>query len=650
MILSLGFTTSKGGNTLAQMFVQSKGNATEQVEMVYEVPEVSDNLDGTKQLTFQSVLLEDNAIVFDMLIEDNIIIIDENDFLDQRYVIIEVEKKYEKGTYYKNIVADHLFLASLSKNVVEDTIKGDITLKDAFTHALKGSGFTCSIQKDIENKTVKLDEFGKKKSQDLVNENIENYGVELNVDNTHIYVGTDPKNTINYQIDTRANLNAISVKSSMAESYTRITGYGKTKEEKDISSGQSVNYDSISSKWKTNSSWNTKYAEDVGQTFSFKFKGTGFGIQAIKEKLGGKIKFTIDKKTNKTISLYKDTGSKDYEKEDVDVIRGLEDKEHTVVATFIGKDSKNPNTKKMKTGFRVSIPNGSFINLFRTFKDNEKYMFPPVTYVHPDEKLFLLDGRPRVAEAITEDSVTKKEDMEKLLKDKVNPYPQITIEIDFEVYYDPKLEGKEDQIRKGVTIPVLADTAHGTLYEGTVRVQEIKYNPLDKYSKPTVTLTNYRKDILDYQIQQKREMRQQKKSIEAQLSSFKSTLSNSSNVSTSQMKEISAAISQTVSLQYNSSNKTWILSDTSIDGTVNVSIEDNFIEIDMPDYEIVSRKFNSNVDFDMKVAGFTSGEKIDPTNVSTLQIYLAKSGAKITPIDSSIPNGSEIDVTVYLTT
>ncbi|MFP5303389.1 hypothetical protein R2R70_19620, partial [Cobetia sp. SIMBA_158] len=96
-------------------------------------------------------------------------------------------------------------------------------------------------------------------------------------------------------------------------------------------------------------SWNTKYAEDVGQTFSFKFKGTGFGIQAIKEKLGGKIKFTIDKKTNKTISLYKDTGSKDYEKEDVDVIRGLEDKEHTVVATFIGKDSKNPNKKKMKT-------------------------------------------------------------------------------------------------------------------------------------------------------------------------------------------------------------------------------------------------------------------------------------------------------------
>ncbi len=173
-------------------------------------------------------------------------------------------------------------------------------------------------------------------------------------------------------------------------------------------------------------------------------------------------------------------------------------------------------------------------------------MFPPVTYVHPDEKL--LDGKPRVAEAITENNVTKKEDMEKLLKDKVNPYPQITIEIDFEVYYDPKLKGIEDQIRKGVTIPVLADTAHGTLSEGAVRVQEIKYNPLDKYAKPTVTLTNYCKDILDYQIQQKREMRQQKKSIEAQLSSFKSVLLSSSNASSSQLKGISSALPQTVYL------------------------------------------------------------------------------------------------------
>ncbi|WP_226568927.1 hypothetical protein [Bacillus stratosphericus] len=69
----------------------------------------------------------------------------------------------------------------------------------------------------------------------------------------------------------------------------------------------------------------------------------------------------------------------------------------------------------------------------------------------------------------------------------------------------------------------------------------------------------------------------------------------------------------------------------------------------MPDYEVVSKKYRSNVDFDMKVAGFTSGEKIDPTNVSTLQIYLAKSGSKITPVDASIPNGSEIDITVYLT-
>ncbi|MGG0491316.1 phage tail protein, partial [Bacillus pumilus] len=217
----------------------------------------------------------------------------------------------------------------------------------------------------------------------------------------------------------------------------------------------------------------------------------------IKEKLGGKITFNIDKKTNKTFSTYKDAGKESHVVETIDVIRGLEDKEHTVVATFKGKDSKNPNTKKMKTGFRVSVPKGNFIGLYRTFKDDEKYMFPPVTYIHPDEKLFLVDGRPRVAETVYEDSISKKEDMEKLLKEKVNPYPKLTIELDFEKVYDPKLEAIEDNICKGAIVPVIADTAYGILFEGEVRVQEIKYNPLNLDMKPSVTLTNYRKDIID---------------------------------------------------------------------------------------------------------------------------------------------------------
>ncbi|MCM3149310.1 hypothetical protein [Bacillus pumilus] len=270
-------------------------------------------------------------------------------------------------------------------------------------------------------------------------------------------------------------MNTISVKSSLSESYTRIKG---KREEKDTASEETKGYDSKSAKWKTNSDLNAMYAEDVGQTFSFAFKGTGFSVKLIKEKLGGKITFNIDKKTNKTFITNKDTGKESHVVETVDVIRGLEDKEHTVVATFKGKDSKNPNTKKMKTGFRVSVPNGNFIGLYRTFKNDEKYMFPPVTYIHPDEKFFLVDGPPRVAETVYEDSISKKEDMEKFLEKKVDPYPKLTIELDFEKVYDPKLEAIEDNICKGAIVPVIADTAYGISVSGDSEYVQVDKNTI----------------------------------------------------------------------------------------------------------------------------------------------------------------------------
>ncbi|MFB8734328.1 hypothetical protein ACEQPO_11305 [Bacillus sp. SL00103] len=68
-------------------------------------------------------------------------------------------------------------------------------------------------------------------------------------------------------------MNTISVKSSLSESFTRIKGYGKVKEEKDTASEETKSYDSKSAKWKTNSDLNAMYAEDVGQTFSLRLKG-----------------------------------------------------------------------------------------------------------------------------------------------------------------------------------------------------------------------------------------------------------------------------------------------------------------------------------------------------------------------------------------
>ncbi|WLP59168.1 phage tail protein [Bacillus pumilus] len=629
-----------------QLFVQSKHDPTNKVPLELVEPEVSDKLDGTKQLSFQCLQMPETELAFDMLVNDNILLIDEIVHKAQRYIIVEDEKRTENGISFRNVTADHMYIVRLTFNQVDEEISGEIDIDTAFKHALKGSGFSYTIMPDAKGLKAKLEGFGKKKSLELMNDLISAFVVELDVNNDHIYVYKEIKKRINYKLDTRANMNTISVKSSLSESFTRIKGYGKVKEEKDTASEDTKSYDSKTAKWKTNSDLNAMYAEDVGQTFSFTFKGTGFSVKLIKEKLGGKITFNIDKKTNKTFSTYKDTGKESHVVETVDVIRGLEDKEHTVVATFKGKDNKNPNTKKMKTGFRVSVPNGNFIGLYRTFKNDEKYMFPPVTYIHPDEKLFLIDGRPRVAETVYEDSISKKEDMEKLLKEKVDPYPKLTIELDFEKVYDPKLEAIEDNICKGAIVPVIADTAYGILFEGEVRVQEIKYNPLNLDMKPSVTLTNYRKDIIDYQLEQTVAMKKQrdliKKEIAEMLEAQKSIASSTQN----QLNNINTKVSQDLSLSYSSVTKTWSIDDSSVDGA-EIDEIGNTIDIDIG-FDIKPKSPRAGVDFDLSLKGITAGATIDTTNPSGMNIVLAKDGQRISPTAADIPNGAQINISFYL--
>lgn len=629
-----------------QLFVQSKHDPTNKVPLEHVEPEVSDKLDGTKQLSFQCLQMPETELAFDMLVNDNILLIDEIEHKAQRYIIVEDEKRTENGVSFRNVVADHMYIVRLTYNQVDEEINGEIDIDTALKHALKGSGLSFTVMSDAKGLKAKLEGFGKKKSLELMNDLISAFVVELDVNNDHIYVFKEIKKRISYKLDTRANMNTISVKSSLSESYTRIKGYGKVKEEKDTASEETKSYDSKSAKWKTNSDLNAMYAEDVGQTFSFTFKGTGFSVKLIKEKLGGKITFNIDKKTNKTFSTYKDTGKESHVVETVDVIRGLEDKEHTVVATFKGKDSKNPNTKKMKTGFRVSVPNGNFIGLYRTFKNDEKYMFPPVTYIHPDEKLFLVDGRPRVAETVYEDSISKKEDMEKLLKEKVDPYPKLTIELDFEKVYDPKLEAIEDNICKGAIVPVIADTAYGILYEGEVRVQEIKYNPLNLDMKPSVTLTNYRKDIIDYQLEKDVEMKRQRNLIKKEIAEMLEAQRSIASSTQSQLNNINTKVSQDLSLSYSSVTKTWSIDDSSVDGA-EIDEIGNTIDIDVG-IDIKPKSPRAGVDFDLSLKGITAGVTVDTTNPSGMNIMLAKDGQRISPTAADIPNGAQINISFYL--
>ncbi|MED4369795.1 phage tail spike protein, partial [Bacillus licheniformis] len=149
-----------------------------------------------------------------------------------------------------------------------------------------------------------------------------------------------------------------------------------------------------------------------------------------------------------------------------------------------------------------------------TDSKNPQYEFEPILYVHPDEKKFLLEGLPRWADPIKDETIKKASSMVSVLKKHVNPYPELTIEADFQKIYEPKLLKIEQDFWKGDTIHVLADTASGITFEDDVRLISIQYNPLNPYSSPKLTFANFRKDIQDIAVNQAKKLRDQKRYID----------------------------------------------------------------------------------------------------------------------------------------
>lgn len=497
---------------MSVMYVLDKMNNTP-----YLIPDVdailTDSIDGTKDLTFSITLTQNNVIPFNALVGRNFILVDEIKHKIQRYFINSPTIRQEGEQLAKDITATHIFAFMLGKHYRSGSISGTKTLDDAFKFALSGSGFTYVIMKDAKNiSPQKLEGFGNKYALELMNDIISTYSVELDVDNTTIYVYSRIGKKLKKKLHSGVNLTSLQITTSEDNTYTRIKGYGKKKDEKDILSDQSISYDSKTGEWSYDSSLKADYTKKIGATFTFSFTGTGFKFKTLVSKLGGKWEFKIDDQT-KTISAYSDSDPKE---KTFDVIRGLDSKTHKVVATFKGKDSNNPNTKGTKGAAPVMyLLRGDILTIYRSFKnENEEYVFPPVVYIHPDEKKYLIEGKPSWAPDYTDDSITKESDMIKVLKTKVNPYAETSYSVNYHEVFE--LFEIEEPVEKGDTIEVFAETAlNGVTFEDSIRITGISYDPNDLTKPPSLTINGGRKTPEDRIAEERQRAKETERSLRA---------------------------------------------------------------------------------------------------------------------------------------
>lgn len=331
---------------------------------------------GKKSFSFTLPRTQENAAEFELLIVDNVLYLDEKKYNHQKYYITNVSLHQENGMLTKTVTAAHIFSVLLINNRIEKTVSKKLSIKEALDIALKGTDFKYVIHaNEGEISSAEQENFGEKNSTELMDEIIEDYDIELDVDNYKIHVYKKMGQEIDFVLDSRYNMPGITITTDSQNCTTRAWGYGAQKE-----------IDSAS-------------------------------------------------------------------------------------------ESKDDGT---------------------TTEDGEKepeYVFEPVLYIHPDEENFLIEGKPRWAEPIKDERYKKSSSIISALKKHVNPYPEMTVEVEFQKIYEPKLLEIEQDFWLGDTIHVIADTADGITFEDDLRVVSIQHNPLNPYSSPTITFANFRKDI-----------------------------------------------------------------------------------------------------------------------------------------------------------
>ncbi|MED4694883.1 hypothetical protein [Peribacillus frigoritolerans] len=79
-----------------------------------------------------------------------------------------------------------------------------------------------------------------------------------------------------------------------------------------------------------------------------------------------------------------------------------------------------------------------------------------------NKNTFLLDVSTRWTEAIRDEKHKKSSSINDVLENHVNPYPEVTVNADLELFYDPKLEELEEAFYKGDSVGMIEDKGNGS--------------------------------------------------------------------------------------------------------------------------------------------------------------------------------------------
>ncbi|MGE6626125.1 phage tail protein [Bacillus pumilus] len=216
-----------------QLHVSTK-DGKELVEIVGAVLELQDDTTGKKSFTFTLLRTEDNGTEFDLLVPGNILYLDEKVYNHQKYYITDIElDQSRKNALQKKITANHVYTVLLVNDRVEEKTSKKLNIKEALDIALADTPFQYVLkEKESVFDTVDQDGFGEKNRIELMDQIVDDYEIELDVNNYVIYVYKKMGRVVDYTFDSRYNMPGFKLKINDQNTSTRAWGYGAEKKAK----------------------------------------------------------------------------------------------------------------------------------------------------------------------------------------------------------------------------------------------------------------------------------------------------------------------------------------------------------------------------------------------------------------------------------
>jgi len=402
------------------------------------------------------------------------------------YVIEDLDKKPFGETKVATVEAEHFFFDEfMNRTYIYNTLPtASRSINEYMNFITSGSGFTFSVIGSFQKKEI--ENFGAGNPLALFKQLVDKFEIVFDVVGTDIQIRDRSGTQMGYPFRSKHNITDIAENSSVRNLSTYIKVFGKEYEDQNISTNNSMNFQSRSSGWAdTTDPW--WYTDEVGRSFTMKYTGTGIKFCYLQSPDGGVWEFKLDDDQTATLSCWGATAGLKF----VDLFMDAPEQYHEILATFKGDDEQHvPSTGAGKSRGWVRYSSTDVLKTFNPYrlrKDDEKY-YAVAEYTSPLAAKYGI----RIQEPQSDERFTDQASLVEYAKEIINDDIEVSHEMTFIELKKAGYEGPTP--RTGDLVPYIVEELDIEI--PNVRIMEVEDYPESKKSA-TVVLGNGRQDFGD---------------------------------------------------------------------------------------------------------------------------------------------------------